>query len=153
MRKKTFVAFQFHFPPALHPYILLLTFTHWLHEILTYKGFEIHHTAPVLRRARGCRDVRHCSTMCSAFVIWAESPNVTESGKCINTMKWDHPPPAHVSQLCLPSFPLIILCSFEIINMQGWHGLYSGFRQSTAVSACLLKHFIYHLPYRCEVEP
>lgn len=105
------------------------------------------------RRARSCRDVRHCSTMCSASVIWAESPNLTESGKCIYTMKW-LPTSNSLCQSAVP--PLISTHNFMLIRNHKYAGLtWSLQRVQTigSVSACLLKHFLYHLPCRCEVEP
>lgn len=85
--------------------------------------------------------------MCGTAVLCVQLPwyglsHLTWQSQANVFTPWnDYPPPllpACVSQLCLPSFPLLILCSFEIINMQGWHGLYSEFRQLTL---CLLVYW------------
>lgn len=83
--------------------------------------------------------------MCGTAVLCVQLPwyglsHLTWQSQANVFTPWnDFPhPTACVSQLCLLSFPLIILCSFEIINMQGWRGLYSEFRQ---LALCLLVYW------------
>ncbi len=154
MRKKTFIAFQFHSPPLPH---CILIFCCWhLHidcikssHIRVLKSITLHQFSGELAAVVMCGTAVLCVQLSwygLSHLTWQSQANVLHHEMRPST-------PSSCQSAVPPSFPLIILCSFEIINMQGWHGLYSGFRQSTAVSACLLKHFIYHLPYRCEVEP
>lgn len=83
-----------------------------------------------------------CTAVLCVQLAWYGLSHLTWQSQANVFTPWNDSPPTHppacVSQLCLPSFPLIILCSFEIINMQGWHGLYSEFRP---LALCLLVYW------------